>query len=42
MELMMSALRLKRGFEKSMIALCWSNRLPKIVELAHNAIETGN
>jgi hypothetical protein len=30
---MMSALRLKRGFEKSMIELCWRNRLPKILEL---------
>jgi hypothetical protein len=25
-----------------MIELCWSDRLPKVVELAHNAIETGN
>jgi hypothetical protein len=38
----MSALRLKRGFEKLMIEFCRSNQLPKIVELAHNAIETGD
>jgi hypothetical protein len=39
---MMSALRLKRGVQKTVIELSGSNRLSKVVELAHNPIEPGN